>query len=79
MDTQVTQESGLTLARYSGHPHDQIVPAGQVFDGADEVMGYYQASRAACPGLRHGNGRCHVAGEAIIVDFDLPGADPGGF
>jgi hypothetical protein len=79
MDTEVTGESDLTLATFNGHPHYEIVPTGQVLDGAAEVMGYYQASRAAFPGLRHGNVRCHVADDTIIVEFDLLGTNLGGF
>jgi len=76
---EVTQEFDLTLATFNGHPHYEIVPTGQVFDGADEVMGYYQTSRAAFPDLRHGNVRCHVADDTIIVEFDLLGTNLGEF
>jgi steroid delta-isomerase-like uncharacterized protein len=79
MDTEVTQEFDLTLATFNGHPHYEIVPTGQVFDGAGEVMGYYQTSRAAFPDLRHGNVRCHVADDTIIVEFDLLGTNLGEF
>jgi hypothetical protein len=73
MDTEVTHEFDLTLATFNGHPRYEIVPTGQVFDGADEVMGYYRTSRTAFPDLRHGNVRCHVADDAVIVEFDLLG------
>jgi predicted ester cyclase len=79
METEVTQEFDLTLATFNGHPHYEIVPTGQVFDGADEVMGYYRTSRAAFPDLRHGNVRCHVADDTIIVEFDLVGTNLGEF
>ncbi len=79
MDTEVTQEFDLTLATFNGHPPYEIVPTGQVFDGADEVMGYYQTSRTAFPDLRHGNVRCHVADDAVIVEFDLLGTNLGEF
>jgi hypothetical protein len=79
METEVTQEFDLTLATFNGHPHYEIVPTGQVFDGADEVMGYYRTSRAAFPDLRHGNVRCHVADDTIIVEFDLLGTNLGEF
>ena len=79
MDTEVTQEFDLTLATFNGHPHYEIVPTGQVFDGAEEVMGYYQTSRAAFPDLRHGNVRYHVADDTIIVEFDLRGTNLGEF
>ena len=62
MDTEVTQEFDLTLATFNGHPRYEIVPTGQVFDGADEVMSYYRTTRAAFPDQRHGNVRCHAVG-----------------
>ncbi|MEU4198171.1 hypothetical protein AB0E69_40180 [Kribbella sp. NPDC026611] len=34
MDTEVTQEFELTLETFDGHPKYEIVPTGQVFDGA---------------------------------------------
>jgi hypothetical protein len=34
-------------ASLNGHPHYEIVPVGQVFDGADEVMGYYRTGRVS--------------------------------
>jgi hypothetical protein len=71
MDTEVTQEFDLILATFNGHPHYEIVPTGQVFDGGDEVMGYYQTSRAAFPDLRHGNVRCHVADDTICGGTNL--------
>ena len=79
MNTEVTKEFDRTLATFNGHPHYEIVPTGQVFDGADEVMGYYRTSRAAFPDLRHGNVRCHVADDTIIVEFDLLGTNLGEF
>ena len=33
------QEFERTLATFHGHPHYEIMATGQVFDGADEVMG----------------------------------------
>jgi steroid delta-isomerase-like uncharacterized protein len=79
MDTEVAQDFDRTLATFSGHPHYEIVPTGQVFDGAEEVMGYYQTSRTAFPDLRHGNVRYHVADDTIIVEFDLLGTNLGEF
>ena len=77
MDTEVTQEFDLTLATFNGHPRYEIVPTGQVFDGADEVMSYYRTTQAAFPDQRHGNVRCHVADDTVIVEFDLLGTNLG--
>jgi len=79
MDTEVTQEFDLTLGTFNGHPHYEIMATGQIFDGDDEVMGYYRTTRAAFPDQRHDNVRYHVADDAVIVEFDLLGTNLGEF
>jgi hypothetical protein len=73
--TEVTQEFDLTLATFGGHPHYEIMPTGQVFDGEDEVMGYYRTTRTAFPDQRHDRVRFHVADDAVIAEFDLLGTN----
>jgi steroid delta-isomerase-like uncharacterized protein len=68
-----------TLATFNGHPHYEIMPTGQVFDGADEVMGYYTTTRTAFPDQRHDNVRLHIADDAVISEFDLLGTNNGEF
>lgn len=79
MDTEVTQEFDLTLGTFNGHPHYEIMATGQIFDGEDEVMGYYRTTRTAFPDQRHDNARFHVADDAVIVEFDLLGTNLGEF
>jgi steroid delta-isomerase-like uncharacterized protein len=83
MDTEVTKEFDRTLATFKsesgGRPHYEIMATGQVFDGDDEVMGYYLTTRTAFPDQRHDNVRCHVADDAVIVEFDLLGTNLGEF
>jgi steroid delta-isomerase-like uncharacterized protein len=79
MNTEVTQEFDLTLATFNGHPHYEIMATGQIFDGDDEVMGYYRTTRTAFPDQRHANVRYHVADDAVIVEFDLLGTNFGEF
>jgi steroid delta-isomerase-like uncharacterized protein len=79
MDTEVTHAFDRTLDTFQGHPHYEIMPTGQVFDGADEVMGYYRMTRTAFPDQRHDNVRHHVADESVIVEFDLLGTNLGEF
>ena len=79
MDTEVTQEFDRTLATFNGHPRYEIMPTGQVFDGDDEVMGYYRMTRTAFPDQRHDNVRYHVTDDAVIVEFDLLGTNLGEF
>jgi steroid delta-isomerase-like uncharacterized protein len=77
--TEVSQEFDLTLATFNGHPHYEIMPTGQVFDGDDEVMDYYRTTRTAFPDQRHDNVRVHVADDAVITEFDLLGTNLGEF
>ncbi|MFF1821967.1 ester cyclase [Kribbella sp. NPDC058245] len=79
MDTEVTQEFDLTLATFDGHPLYEIVPTGQRFDGAEEVMAYYALTRTAFPDQRHDNVRFHAAADSVIVEFDLLGTNLGEF
>jgi steroid delta-isomerase-like uncharacterized protein len=79
MDTEVTKEFDRTLATFNGHPHYEIMATGQVFDGDDEVMGYYLMTRTAFPDQRHDNVRYHVADDAVITEFDLLGTNLGEF
>lgn len=77
--TEVSQEFERTLATFNGHPHYEIMATGQVFDGDDEVMGYYQTTRTAFPDQRHDDVRIHVADDAVITEFDLLGTNLGEF
>lgn len=79
MDTEVSKEFDRTLATFNGHPRYEIIPTGQVFDGDDEVMGYYLTTRTAFPDQRHENARFHVTDDAVIVEFDLLGTNLGEF
>ena len=79
MDTEVTQEFDRTLATFNGHPRYEIMPTGQVFDGDEEVMGYYRMTRTAFPDQRHDNVRHHVTDDTVIVEFDLLGTNLGEF
>lgn len=79
MDTEVTQEFDRTLATFNGHPRYEIMPTGQIFDGDEEVMGYYRMTRTAFPDQRHDNVRYHVTDDTVIVEFDLLGTNLGEF
>lgn len=83
MDTEVTHDFDQTLRTFKseaeGRPHYEIMATGQVFDGDDEVMGYYRTTRTAFPDQRHNNARFHVADDTVIVEFDLLGTNLGEF
>ena len=65
-----------TLATFS-HPRYELIATGEVFDGADEVMGYYAKSRSAFPDQRNEIRHVHRSDDAVIVEFDLMGTHLG--
>ena len=65
-----------TLATFE-HPRYEIVPTGDVYDGAREVAEYYRASRTAFPDQRNENVVFHQADDAVVVEFDLLGTMEG--
>jgi steroid delta-isomerase-like uncharacterized protein len=78
-ESETDQEFDRTLATFDGHPRYEIMATGQVFDGADEVMGYYRTTRTAFPDQRHDNVRFHVASDVTVAEFDLLGTNLGEF
>ena len=67
------------LDTFGGPQHYEIMATGQVFHGAEAVMGYYTTTRTAFPDQRHDNVRLHVAEDAVIAEFDLLGTNLGPF
>lgn len=68
---------GEVLATFP-HPHYEIVPTGQVHDGADAVSAYYRRSRALFPDQRNELISLRHADDAVIVEFWLRGTLVGG-
>jgi len=65
-----------TLATFE-HPRYEIVPTGDVYDGAERVSEYYRMSREAFPDQRNENVVLHSAEDAVIAEFDLLGTMQG--
>jgi len=65
-----------TLATFR-HPRYELVGTGQVYDGAEEVARYYASSRAVFPDQRNEVRALHVAGDTVVVEFDLLGTHLG--
>jgi steroid delta-isomerase-like uncharacterized protein len=76
MDSENELDFDTTLATFD-HPRYELVATGQVFDGADEVAGYYRSSRAAFPDQRNENVVLHYADDAVVAEFDLLGTHRG--
>ena len=76
METENAHDFDATLATFE-HPRYEIVPTGDVFDGPEEVAGYYRTSREAFPDQRNENTTLHAADDAVIAEFDLLGTHRG--
>jgi len=76
MDSENELDFATTLATFD-HPRYELVATGQVFDGADEVSGYYRTSRAAFPDQRNENVVLTYAEDAVVAEFDLLGTHLG--
>jgi steroid delta-isomerase-like uncharacterized protein len=65
-----------TLATFA-HPRYELVGTGQVYDGADEVVGYWATSRRVFPDQRNEIRSLYVADDAVVVEFELFGTHRG--
>jgi steroid delta-isomerase-like uncharacterized protein len=76
MESENDQDFDTTLTTFD-HPRYEIVPTGDVYDGPEEVMGYYGESRSAFPDQRNELVSLRHADDAVIVEFDLKGTHLG--
>jgi steroid delta-isomerase-like uncharacterized protein len=78
MDSENRLAFDETLATFA-HPHYELIATDTVYDGEEEVMGYYASSRAAFPDQRNEIHAIRHADDAVIVEFDLLGTHSGPF
>ena len=76
MDSENRHDFEATLATFA-HPRYELVATGQVYDGAEEVMAYFRASRAAFPDQRNELVSLRHADDAVVVELDLLGTHDG--
>ena len=76
MDSENTHDFDVTLETFD-HPRYEIIPTGDVYDGAEEVMRYFEDSRAAFPDQRNELIALHHADDGVIVEFELRGTHEG--
>src|SRR4029079_1132144 len=79
MESENTHDFDVTLATFADHPRYEIIPTGEVYDGPEEVMRYYQETRAAFPDQRNELISLHHADDAVIAEFWLRGTHQGEF
>jgi steroid delta-isomerase-like uncharacterized protein len=76
MESENHHDFETTLGTFE-HPRYEIVPTGDVFDGAEEVQRYFDDSRTAFPDQRNELIALHHADDGVIVEFDLKGTHEG--
>ena len=77
--SEVDHDWAACLATFRDTPRYEIVPTGQVHEGAADVTAYHRAQRTAFPDQRHEHVRFHHADHAVIAEFDLLGTNTGDF
>jgi steroid delta-isomerase-like uncharacterized protein len=78
--SEVDHDWETCLGTFRDVPRYEIVATGQVHEGAEAVVAYHQAQRAAFPDQRHEHVRMHVADDdTIVAEFDLLGTNTGPF
>jgi steroid delta-isomerase-like uncharacterized protein len=76
MESENRHDFDTTIGTFS-HPRYELIPTGDVFDGEDEVRGYFAESRSAFPDQRNEIIALHHSDDAVIVEFDLLGTHLG--
>jgi steroid delta-isomerase-like uncharacterized protein len=76
MESENRHEFDVTLETFD-HPRYEIVPTGDVYDGPEEVMAYFEETRRAFPDQRNELIRLHHSEDAVIVEAILRGTHDG--
>jgi steroid delta-isomerase-like uncharacterized protein len=76
MESENRHEFDVTLGTFE-HPRYEIVPTGDVFDGAEEVSGYFRDTRTAFPDQRNELIALHHTEAGVIAEFTLKGTHEG--
>jgi steroid delta-isomerase-like uncharacterized protein len=76
MESENHHDFDTTLETFK-HPRYELIPSGDVYDGATEVADYYRETRAAFPDQRNEVIAIHHADDAVIVEFTLTGTHRG--
>jgi len=76
MESENRHEFDVTMGTFH-HPRYEIVPTGEVHDGAEAVQQYFDDSRTAFPDQRNELIELHHADDAVIAEFWLKGTHNG--
>jgi steroid delta-isomerase-like uncharacterized protein len=76
MDSENRYEFDATLDTFS-HPRYELIATGEVYDGTEEVSGYYDDTRRAFPDQRNELLALHHADDAVLVEAVVRGTHKG--
>jgi steroid delta-isomerase-like uncharacterized protein len=76
MDSENRHEFDDTLATFD-HPRYELIATGEIHDGPDEVMKYFEDSRRAFPDQRNELLALHHADDAVLVEAVVRGTHLG--
>ena len=76
MDSENRHEFDATLETFD-HPRYELMATGEVHDGPEEVMAYFDSSRRAFPDQRNELLALHHAGDAVCVEAVIRGTHDG--
>ena len=76
MDSENRHEFDDTLDTFD-HPRYELIATGEVHDGPEEVMQYFQDSRTAFPDQRNELLAMHHADDAVLVEAVIRGTHLG--
>jgi steroid delta-isomerase-like uncharacterized protein len=76
MESENVHDFDTTIETF-GHPHYEIIPTGETYDGEAEVREYFRTSRAAFPDQRNEMISLRHADDAVITEFWLLGTHKG--
>jgi steroid delta-isomerase-like uncharacterized protein len=76
MESENHHDFDTTIGTFE-HPRYELIATGDVYDGEEEVRGYFAESRKAFPDQRNELIALHHADDAVIVEFDVLGTHLG--
>jgi len=76
MESENRHEFDATLDTF-GHPRYELIATGEVYDGTEEVSGYYDDTRRAFPDQRNELLALHHADDAVLVEAVVRGTHRG--
>jgi steroid delta-isomerase-like uncharacterized protein len=76
MESENRHEFDVTLDTFE-HPRYELIATGDVYDGPEEVSGYFEESRRAFPDQRNELISLHHSDDAVLVEAIIRGTHKG--